>query len=108
MGFKADTEQIREFGATVTDLSTDAEQARQYADTWLGIGYGTARMFATVVEQATAVREILVDNYRKLETLASTSGQELAAAADHYDETDFAELERMDRLYPAPGDSTTG
>lgn len=103
MGFKADPEDIHRFGTNVSGLSSDAAQARTYAQTWLDIGYADARMFATVVETATAVREILLPNYERLEDLVSTSGDELQSAADYYRETDQEVLERLDRTYPAPG-----
>jgi len=103
-GFKAVPASIRAFGAAVGDLAGEAESARQYATQWLGIGYAEARMFATVVEHATAVRDALDDNYRRLKELAEAAGVELAKAADFYEETDLAEQERLDRLYPAPGD----
>lgn len=77
-GFKAVPASIRAFGAAVGDLAGEAESARQYATQWLGIGYAEARMFATVVEHATAVRDALDDNYRRLKELAEAAGVELA------------------------------
>ena len=103
-GFKAVPASIRDFGTAVGDLAPETEQAKQYANQWLGIGYAEARMFATVVEQATEVREALAENYRRMQELAEAAGIELARAADHYEETDVAEQERLDSLYPAPGE----
>lgn len=105
MSFKADPPSIRDFGSAIGELADDADQARRYAEQWLGIGYSEGRIFATVVEQATAVREALVENYQKLQTLVETSREELTRAADHYDQTDFSVLERMDSTYPAPDPS---
>ncbi len=97
--FKADHESIAEFGGLVDALRTDATAAAAYVGTWWDIGYAEGRMFASVVEKATEVREALLDNYRKLETVVSSSSDEVAKTAKLYRETDRAEAERLDRTY---------
>ncbi|MGH3819648.1 MAG: hypothetical protein ACRDRE_18215, partial [Pseudonocardiaceae bacterium] len=78
---------------------TDSASAVTYVGTWLGIGYAKGRMFASVVEKATEVREALLANYRKLETVVSSSSDEIAKTAKLYRETDRTEAERLDRSY---------
>ncbi|HEY8453408.1 MAG: type VII secretion target [Micromonosporaceae bacterium] len=102
MTFKADPVRIREFGDAVAGLKDDAEAALQYLSEHLGIGYSKGRIFATVVEAATSVREALTANYRHLADLVDASGGELRRAADRYQETDIAEQERLDRTYQVP------
>lgn len=97
--FKADHESIAEFGRVVGGLTTDATAAATYVGKWLDIGYAEGRMFVSVVEKATEVREALLDNYRKLETVVSSSADEVAKTARLYRETDRAEAERLDRTY---------
>lgn len=97
--FRADHESIAEFGRSVGGLKTDSAAAVTYVDKWLDIGYAEGRMFASVVEKATEVREALLDNYRKLETVVSSSSDELAGVARLYRETDIAEAERLDTTY---------
>lgn len=102
MAFKADPSSIRDLGDTVRGLVDDADRAVEYVTQYLGIGYGDGRMFIPVVEQATAVREALVANYRHLAELAGSSGRELGRAADRYQDSDRAEQERLDRTYRVP------
>lgn len=97
--FKADHASIAEFGRLLGGLKTDSTAAVTYVGTWLDIGYAEGRMFASVVEKATEVREALLDNYRKLETVVSSSSDEIAKTARLYRETDSAEAERLDRTY---------
>ncbi|MGH3798895.1 MAG: hypothetical protein ACRDTD_01960 [Pseudonocardiaceae bacterium] len=97
--FKADHESIAEFGRLVGRLKTDATAAATYVGKWLDFGYAEGRMFASVVERATEIREALLDNYRKLETVMSSSSDEVAKTARLYRETDRAEAERLDRTY---------
>lgn len=97
--FRADHESIAEFGRLVGGLKTDSTAAVTYVGAWLDIGYAEGRMFASVVEKATEVREALLGNYRKLETVVSSSSDEIAKTARLYWETDRAEAERLDRTY---------
>ncbi|MGB6163586.1 MAG: hypothetical protein WCF33_24305 [Pseudonocardiaceae bacterium] len=97
--FRVDHERIAEFGRLVGDLKTDSTAAVTYVDKWLDIGYAEGRMFASVVEKATEVREALLANYRKLETVVSSSSDEIAKTAKLYRETDRAEAGRLDRAY---------
>jgi hypothetical protein len=99
MSFKADPGAIRMLGSGVTDLAGDAEQARTYANQWLGIGFSEGRLFIQVVQQATAVREALQDNYEHLASLMVAAGAELRRAADHYEQTDLQEQARLDTTY---------
>lgn len=99
MSFKADPDSIRSMARKISDLADDAEQARTYAGQWVDIGYSEGRIFATIVEQAGAVREAVLANYRHLAKLADESGGELKAVADHYRDTDLAEQRRIDAAY---------
>jgi hypothetical protein len=99
MGFKADHEAIRQFGRTVGDLTDDADRANSYARDHLGIGYKKGRMFFTVVEKATEVRDALTDNYRRLARIVDGSADELAKAADLYRDTDATAAARADGAY---------
>jgi hypothetical protein len=97
--FRVDHKSIAEFGGLVGGLKTDSAAAVTYVGTWLGVGYAEGRMFASVVEKATEVREVLLANYRKLETVVSSSSDEIAKTAKLYRETDRTEAERLDRAY---------
>lgn len=97
--FKADHESIAEFGRLIGGLKTDSTTAVTYVGNWLDIGYAEGRMFASVVEKTAEVREALLDNYRKLETVVSSSSDEVAKAARLYRETDRAEADRLDKTY---------
>lgn len=97
--FKADHESIAEFGRLLGRLQADATAATTYVGKWLDIGYAEGRMFASVVEKATEVREALLENYRKLETVVSSSSDEIAKTAKLYRETDRAEAQRLDSTY---------
>ncbi|MGQ0774597.1 MAG: type VII secretion target [Pseudonocardiales bacterium] len=97
--FKADHVSIAEFGRLVGGLTTDSTAAVTYVGRWLDIGYAEGRMFASVVEKATEVREALRSNYQKLETVVSSSSDEITKTARLYRETDRAEAERLDRTY---------
>ncbi|MGK5681326.1 type VII secretion target [Actinoplanes sp. URMC 104] len=99
MSFKAEPERVQAFASTITDLVDDADRAVNYSRNYLGIGYNEGRMFATVVETATAVREALLTNYQALAKLADQSGQELDRAARDYHATDQDAARRIDATY---------
>ncbi|GAB1691689.1 type VII secretion target [Krasilnikovia sp. M28-CT-15] len=99
MSFKANPQGIREFGAQIGGLTDDSGAAVTYVHSWLGIGYAEGRMFATVVEAATNAREKLTANYQRLGALTTASATELDKAARHYETTDRAAAERLDRTY---------
>lgn len=97
--FKVDHESVAEFGRLIGGLKADSAAAVTYVGTWLDIGYAEGRMFASVVEKAAEIREALLANYRQLETVVSSSSDEIAKTAKLYRETDRAEAERLDRAY---------
>jgi hypothetical protein len=99
MTFRADHQAIRDFGRTIGDLTDDADAAVGYAREHLGIGYDKGRMFFTVVEKATEVRNVLVDNYRLLAKFADQSSQEIAKAAGLYRDSDHDAAARADAAY---------
>jgi excreted virulence factor EspC (type VII ESX diderm) len=99
MTFTVEPDAVRSFAATVEGLTDDADAAVGYSRDYLGIGYDAGRMFATVVETATTVREALVANYQALARLADQSGQELDRAAKQYRDTDQAAAGRIDASY---------
>jgi len=99
MDFRADHDAVRRFGRTVADLTDDADTAVSYVRDHLGIGYDKGRMFFTVVEKATEVRDALMDNYRLLAKFADQSAAELVKAANHYRDTDQAAAARADAAY---------
>jgi hypothetical protein len=99
VSFEVEHVEVNRFGTTVGDLADDAGMAVGYATGQLGIGYAEGRMFATVVEKATEVREAMERNYGTLKTLVTTAGQELTKAATYYQNTDHAEAARIDRTY---------
>ncbi|MGX6601768.1 type VII secretion target [Micromonosporaceae bacterium Da 78-11] len=99
MTFTVEPDAVHSFAATVGGLSDDADAAVGYSREYLGIGYDKGRMFATVVETATTVREALVANYQALAKLADRSGLELDRAAKQYRETDRAAAGRIDATY---------
>src|SRR3712207_6279523 len=96
MQFHADHDAIRQFGRTVRDLADDADTAVAYTRDHLGIGYDKGRMFFTVVEKATEVRDALMDNYKLLAKFADQSGAEVVKAADMYRDTDRAAAASVD------------
>src|SRR5690349_16532275 len=73
MSFKADQQAIRGFGGQIDSLTDDADAAVSYVRNHLGIGYDKGRMFFTVVESATTVRDALMANYKQLSKLATES-----------------------------------
>jgi hypothetical protein len=99
VSFLANHDAIRTFAGAVGDLTDDADQAVGYTREWLGIGYSEGRMFATVVETASSVRERLVDNYTALTRLIDASEQEITKAANDYRDTDQATAARIDATY---------
>jgi hypothetical protein len=99
VSYLANHDAIRTFAGTVGGLTDDADQAVGYTREWLGIGYSEGRMFATVVETATSVREALVANYSALAKLVDASEQQLTAAANQYRDTDQAAAARVDATY---------
>lgn len=99
MSFKAEQQAIRDFGNQVNDLADDADTAVSYVRNYLGIGYDKGRMFFTVVETATTVRDALMANYKTLSTLATSSAAEVVKAANYYRDTDAAAAARVDATY---------
>lgn len=99
MSFTANHDEIRTFAGVIGGLTDDADQAVGYTREWLGIGYAEGRMFATVVETATDVREALVANYTALAKLVDAAEQELTKAANQYRDTDQAAAARVDATY---------
>jgi hypothetical protein len=99
VSFTVNHEAVRGFAQTIGGLTDDADQAVGYTRDALGIGYAEGRMFATVVETATSVREALVDNYTALAKLVDASEQELTRAANQYRDTDQAAAARVDATY---------
>jgi hypothetical protein len=99
VSFTANHGAIRGFAAAIGGLTDDADRAVGYTREHLGIGYADGRMFATVVETATNVREALVANYTALARLADASEQELTRAANQYRDTDEAAAARVDATY---------
>lgn len=99
MSFRAHEDAIRHFAGTIGGLTDDAGKAVNYTREALGIGYSEGRMFATVVETATSVREALVDNYTALAKLVDAAEQELTKAANDYRDTDQAAAARVDATY---------
>jgi len=101
MSFTVDHNAVRGFATTVGALVDDADAAVGYSRDYLGIGYDEGRMFFTVVETATTVREALIENYRSLAKLADQAEQELAKTAAMYRDTDTQAAARVDATYPA-------
>jgi hypothetical protein len=99
VSFVANHDSIRRFARVIGGLTDDAGQAVNYSRDWLGIGYSEGRMFATVVETATSVREALVANYSALAKLTDASEQQLTAAANQYRHTDQTAAARVDATY---------
>lgn len=99
MSFTVNHDAVRTFAGTVGGLTDDADKAVGYAREHLGIGYAEGRMFATVVETATSVREALEANYTALARLVDTSEQELTRAANQYRDTDQAAAAQVDATY---------
>ena len=99
MSFLAHENAIRQFAGRIGGLTDDARNAVNYTRDALGIGYSNGRMFATVVETATSVRETLVDNYNALAKLVDAAEQELTKAANDYRDTDQAAAARADATY---------
>lgn len=99
MTFEAQHERIKAFSTHVSGLSDDADEAFNYVNKHLGIGYDKGRMFFTVVETAETVRNALKENYKHLSEVAQKSGTELGKAADFYRTTDEASAERLDGTY---------
>jgi Excreted virulence factor EspC, type VII ESX diderm len=99
MSFTVEPHAVTSFAAAIGDLTDDADAAVNYSREHLGIGYDTGRMFFTVVETATTVREALISNYRALAKLVNQSEQELSRAAQQYLHTDRAAAARVDATY---------
>lgn len=99
MSFHAEHEPIRGFGAALAGLTDDADRANSYAKDALGIGYDKGRMFFTVVETATSVREALTANYQHLAKLIDASATEIDKTATTYRDTDAAAAARLDATY---------
>jgi hypothetical protein len=99
VSFTVNHESVRSFAGTLGDLTDDADRAVGYAREHLGIGYAEGRMFATVVETATNVREALTANYTALAKLMDASEQQLTKAANQYRDTDQAAASRVDATY---------
>jgi len=99
MSFTVHPDAVRGFADTISGLTDDADTAASYSRDHLGIGYSKGRMFFTVVETATSVRDALLANYRGLAKLADQGGQELAKAAKQYHDTDHAAAARVDATY---------
>lgn len=99
MSFSADHEAIRRFGQVLAGLTDDADRANSYAKDALGIGYNDGRMFFTVVETATTVREALTANYGHLAKLVDASALEVDKTATSYRDTDHAAAARVDASY---------
>ncbi|HEV8571180.1 MAG TPA: type VII secretion target [Actinoplanes sp.] len=99
MSFTVEPHAVSSFATTIGGLTDDADAAAGYTREHLGIGYDTGRMFFTVVETATTVREALVTNYQALAKLVDRSEQELARAAQQYQHTDQAAAARLDATY---------
>jgi hypothetical protein len=99
MSFTVDPNAVRGFARTLGDLVDDADAAGPYVREHLGIGYDKGRMFFTVVETATTVREALLANYTALAKLADQCEVELGKAADHYGKSDHDSAARLDASY---------
>lgn len=99
MTFSVDHNAVRGFAKTVGGLTDDADSAVSYSRDHLGIGYDKGRMFFTVVETATTVREALLANYHGLAKLVDQAEQELNKAANQYRDTDHAAAARVDATY---------
>jgi Excreted virulence factor EspC, type VII ESX diderm len=99
MSFSADHEAIRGFGQVLAGLTDDASRAQSYVRDALGIGYKDGRMFFTVVETATSVREALSANYGHLARLIDASATEVDKTAKNYRDTDHASAARLDGAY---------
>ncbi|RZU52223.1 hypothetical protein EV385_4070 [Krasilnikovia cinnamomea] len=99
MSFSADDEAIRRFGETLAGLTDDASRADGYARDALSIGYNDGRMFFTVVETATTVRETLTAQYKQLAKLIDASAIEIDKTANSYRDTDQASAARLDATY---------
>ncbi|GAA2488702.1 hypothetical protein [Winogradskya humida] len=99
MSFSADHEAIRQFGNVLGGLTDDADRATSYASDALGIGYKDGRMFFTVVETATSVREALKANYTQLAKLIDASAVEVDKTAKGYRDSDHAAAARLDATY---------
>jgi hypothetical protein len=101
MSFTVDHNAVQGFAHTMGGLVDDADAAVGYSREHLGIGYDKGRMFFTVVETATTVREALLANYQALAQLADQAEQELTKTAGMYRDTDTASAARVDAAYPA-------
>ena len=99
MSFKANHDAIRAFSEKLSALIDDADRANAYAKDALSIGYKEGRMFFTVVETATTVRDALTANYNHLAKLIDAAAAESAEAATSYDNTDQASAARIDSTY---------
>jgi hypothetical protein len=99
MTFSVDPHQVHTLAGSINGLVDDADAAAGYSREYLGIGYNTGRMFFSVVETATTVREALLSNYQTLARLADQSGTELTRAANQYQHTDQSAAARLDATY---------
>lgn len=99
MSFTADHDAIGGFGQTLGSLTDDADRAVSYTREALSIGYAQGRMFATVVETATTVREALLENYQQLAKHVDLSAMEVTKVAASYRDTDQAAAARLDATY---------
>lgn len=98
-GFKAEHQTIMDFATAMGDLTSDAEAAKSYAEQWLDVTAGDARMFATVVGTLQDARTVLAENYQKLMNLQEDAKTELENAANFYKGTDDSVAADLDSNY---------
>jgi uncharacterized protein YukE len=101
LSFTADPTRIDAWSTRVTALVEDARAGSAYADTHLRFGPWPGA-FSTAVGIMDEARVAIVDADSAIAELLAGSGAELARTAAAYRDTDRAEAERLDALYPAP------
>lgn len=87
------------FARHVSDLSTQADAARRYAEEWTSIGYAEGRMFVPVVEKLSGLHDLLSENFRRMSQLSADAANELTRAAAMYRASDGASRDRIEATY---------
>ncbi len=98
---KVDPDSVDKFGTTMSDLSTQAGTAQQYAGRWFEFGENDGRIYMGVKGTLDSVRENLQANYEKLKSISASASTELDKTAEMYRTTDGDTAKRMDTGYTA-------
>jgi hypothetical protein len=96
---KVEPDDLDAFAGKVQNLGRDAEAARSYANKWLDISSGEARIYAHVKGIADQVKKNLDANYSQMALLADSAATELVATAEMYRTTDSGTAQQLDKTY---------